>query len=178
MNVAAGFGVWITGLPASGKSTLARALARELEAAGLETEVLDSDALRRVLTPHPTYGDEERDAFYGAMAHIGELLARHGVAVIFAATANRRIHRKRARDRIGRFIEVFADCPLETCMSRDPRGIYRQASAGGTTTLPGVQRTYEPPERPDVVVRTDREAPQAGARRVMEVIRTRGWLSG
>jgi adenylylsulfate kinase len=178
MNVAPGFGVWISGLPASGKSTLALALARELEAAGLRTEILDSDALRRVITPNPTYGDDERDAFYGAMTHIGELLVRHGVAVIFAATANRRIHRERARHRIGRFIEVFTDCPLETCVSRDPKGIYRNALAGGTSTVPGVQRTYERPEHADVVVPSDRETPEAAARRVLEVLRARGCLSG
>ena len=173
-----GFGVWITGLPASGKSTLAHALAGELASAGCETEILDSDALRQVLTPNPTYSDDERDAFYAAMAHVGELLARHGVAVVFAATANRRLHRDRARRRIERFIEVFVDCPLELCMSRDSKGIYRMASAGRSTTVPGVQATYEPPERPEVVVRSDREAPAAAARRVMDVLRARGYLSG
>lgn len=176
--MAHGFGLWITGLPASGKSTLARALAHELEAAGLEWEILDSDELRRVLTPHPTFSDEERDTFYEAMAHIGALLARHGVAVVFAATANRRIHRERARRRIERFLEIFVDCPLELRMSRDPKGIYRMASAGQASTVPGVQVDYEPPEHPDVIVRSDREAPEVGARRVMEVLGARGYLSG
>lgn len=171
-----GFAVWITGLPASGKSTVAAALAHELKAREVSFAVLESDALREVLTPRPTYSEEEREVFYGAMAYIGRLLTEHGIAVIFDATANRRRYRERARQQIPRFVEVHVDCPLEVCMARDPKGIYRRARAGAAETVPGMQATYEPPEHADVVVHGDREAPESAARRVVATIVEKGYL--
>jgi adenylylsulfate kinase len=176
--VPSGIAVWITGLPASGKSTVTAALARELKARGLSVAVLESDALRQVLTPRPTYSEEEREVFYGAMAYIGRLLTEHGVTVIFDATANRRRYRERARQQIPRFVEVYVDCPLEVCMTRDPKGIYRRARAGAAGTVPGMQATYEPPEDPDVVIHGDRESPETAARRVVAAIVERGYLPG
>jgi adenylylsulfate kinase len=161
------FAVWITGLPSSGKSTVAAALASQLAARGADVAVLESDALRRVFTPRPAYDEAERDAFYQAMAYVGKLLVEHGVPVIFDATANRRIYRDRARREISRFLEVYLDCPLAVCVQRDPKGIYRRGQVGDTGTVPGLQVAYEPPEQPDVVVRGDSEAPEAGAQRVL-----------
>jgi adenylylsulfate kinase len=174
--VPSGFAVWITGLPASGKSTVAAALTRELEARGATIAVLESDALRHVLTPHPLYTEEERDVFYGAMVHIGRLLTEHGVPVIFDATGNRRRYRDRARQQIPRFIEVYVDCPLEVCVARDPKGIYGKAGKGGASTVPGLQVSYEPPEHPEVVIRGDREAPEVAARRVVAMLVAKGYV--
>jgi adenylylsulfate kinase len=171
----AGFAVWITGLPASGKSTITRALVRELAGRGVEAAVLESDVLRSVMTPHPTYSDEERKNFYAALVYIGALLARHGVPVIFDATANRRVYRAAARSAIGDFVEVFVDSPLDVCVARDPKGIYRTARAGGAKTVPGVQTPYEAPERPDVVV-SGEEPPDRAARAIVRVLEDRGYL--
>ncbi|MBI2930342.1 MAG: adenylyl-sulfate kinase [Planctomycetes bacterium] len=171
------FAVWITGRPASGKTTIAGALVRRLHRLGLEPEVLESDVFRTFLTPRPTFGEEERVAFYRAMAHVGELLTRHGVPVIFDATANRRAYRDLARRKIPRFIEVFVDCPLDLCVARDPKGLYRKAQAGGTTTLPGVQVDYEAPERPDVHVHSDREDPDAAAGRIVDLLEQIGYVA-
>jgi adenylylsulfate kinase len=173
-----GFAVWITGLPASGKSTLAAALSRELSTRGINVAVLESDALRRILTPHPRYSEEERDIFYRAMATIGRLLAEHGVPVIFDATANRRVYRDHARQHIPRFVEVYVDCPLDVCMDRDPKGIYTKARKGEATAVPGIQSTYEPPVSPELVVRGDREAPEAAARRIVATLVDKGYLAG
>ncbi|HET9325311.1 MAG TPA: adenylyl-sulfate kinase [Candidatus Eisenbacteria bacterium] len=174
--MSAGFAVWITGLPASGKSTVARALVDALTAAGVESEVLESDALRPILTPSATYDETERDVFYRAVTHLGALLARHGVAVIFDATAPRRVHREGGRAVIPRFLEVLMDCPLETCMARDPKGIYRAAREGHATTVPGVQSRYEAPSDPDLIVRADHETPEAAAARIVEELKARGWI--
>jgi adenylylsulfate kinase len=160
-----GFAVWITGLPASGKSTVAAALASELRARGVAVEVLESDVLRQIFTPHPRYDEAEREVFYGQIAYLGALLARHGVAVIFDATANLRAYRDNARQRIPRFLEVYVDTPLEVCMRRDPKGIYRQGRA-----VPGLQAAYEPPLHPDLVIHGDQEAPSAARRIVTKLI--------
>jgi adenylylsulfate kinase len=173
-----GFAVWITGLPASGKSTLASALVRALKARGVAVAVLESDSLRRILTPHPRYTEEERDVFYGAMVYIGRLLTEHGIPVIFDATGHRREYRDRARAEIRGFIEVYVECPMEVCVSRDPKGIYRKARAGAAATVPGVQAPYQPPEHPEVVVRGDQDGPDEAARRVVATLMEKGYLAG
>jgi adenylylsulfate kinase len=176
VNTEPGFAVWLTGLPSSGKSTLAAALSTLLAARGVDAAVLESDALRQVLTPNPVYSEEERDGFYRAMAYIGKLLVEHGVPVIFDATANCRAYRDRARREIARFLEVYVDCPLSVCIARDAKGIYKRGQEGATTTVPGLQAAYEPPEQPDLVVRGDREAPEEAARRVITALIAKNYL--
>jgi adenylylsulfate kinase len=170
--------VWVTGLPASGKSTLVKALTAELAARGVGAEVLESDALRHVFTPNPRYDEAERDAFYQQILFVGALLIRHGVPVIFDATANRRSHRDAARQAIPRFLEVYLDTALEECLARDPKGIYAKAGAGTASAVPGLQAAYEPPEHPDVVVHGDRETPEASAQRVVEKLVEKGYVTG
>lgn len=147
-----GWAVWITGLPASGKSTLARAVASKLEDMGVRVQVLESDELRRVLTPRAGYSDEERETFYNAMVYIGVLLTSNGVNVLFDATANRRRWREKAREEIPRFMEIHVDTPLEVCRKRDPKGIYRKADQGRADTVPGAQEIYEAPKDPELRV--------------------------
>jgi adenylylsulfate kinase len=171
-----GFAVWITGLPASGKSTLALALNKLLSDRCVNVAVLESDALRRVFTPHPRYDEEEREVFYGAMVYLGRLLTEHGVSVIFDATANRRVYRNRAREQISRFLEIYVDCPLDVCISRDPKGIYRKATEKTATTVPGVQAAYEPPEHPDLLVRGDLGMTKVAAQQIATLLLQRGYL--
>lgn len=129
--------------------------------------VLESDLLRQIFTPHPRYDEEERDNFYRQMAYVGILLTQHGVPVIFDATANRRIYRDRVWQQIAKFLEVYVDCPLTICISRDPKGIYRAARMGTANAVPGLQAVYEPPQEPDLVVRGDEEAPEVAAQRIV-----------
>lgn len=170
------FAVWITGLPASGKSTLARALAEELARRGTRVCILESDALRKILTPAPKYDEAERDTFYGAVARLAEFLTVHGVPAIIDATENRRAYRDRARGRIPNFLEVHVECPLSVCLSRDPKGIYRRGLEGTASDVPGLTAEYEPPLRPDLVVRGDREDPGDAARTIVEILAARGFL--
>jgi len=170
------FAIWITGLPASGKSTITRALREQLAGRGIDVAVLESDAVRKILEEQPSYDPEARARFYRYLAYAGVLLTQHGVPVIFDATANRRIYRDWARQQIPRFIEVFIDCVLETCMARDPKGIYRKASEGGAHTVPGLQEPYEPPEAADIVVDSKHD-PALAAERILEKLKERGYLA-
>ena len=172
----AGFAVWLTGLPASGKSTLAAALAGELAGRGLRVQVLDSDELREVLTPDPTYSLREREWFYRVMVYVGGLLVHNGANVIFAATANRRRYRERAHETIERFGEVYVRCSLKTCMARDSKGVYAKALAGEAQTVPGLQVPYEPPESPILKVNTEACAPSACVRRVVARLEALGYV--
>lgn len=147
-----GFAVWITGLPSSGKSSITRELMKLLEARGVAALVLESDEMRKILTPEPTYGPEERDRFYRALALFGELVTRKGIHAVIDATANKRAYRERARTLIPKFVEVYVECPLEVCMQRDPKGIYAQAALQKASTVPGLQSVYEPPLHPDVTL--------------------------
>jgi adenylylsulfate kinase len=147
-----GFAVWITGMPSSGKSTVAKKLAQAIRGRGLPVVVLESDALRMIVTPDATYKEEERDKFYHELVRIGDVIIKNGVNVIFDATANKRSYRDRARTTIEKFVEVYVQCPLEICKKRDPKGIYRKAAEGRSTTVPGAQSPYEPPERPEVTL--------------------------
>lgn len=132
------FAIWVTGLPASGKSTLVAALKTQLADRGIDAAVLESDVLRAILTVKPHYDEQEREAFYRQMVYIGTLLAQHGVPVIFDATANRRAYRDQARSQIPRFLEVYVNSPLEICIARDPKGIYRKAREDEAGSVPGL----------------------------------------
>ena len=170
----AGFAIWFTGLPSSGKTTLAHALSGLLRERGLAVQVLDSDELRRRLTPNPVYSEDERDWFYDTVVFLAELLTANGVNVVIAATASRRVYRQRARDRIACFAEVYVVCSPEVCRARDPKGLWERADRGEITNLPGGGASYEAPHAPEAVVDTDRHSPQAAAQRVMGQLDERG----
>ena len=161
------FAVWITGLPASGKSTVAAKLVNQLLDRGVDVALLESDELRKIFTPHPRYDPDERDMFYRQMVYVGVLLTQHGVPVIFDATANRRLYRCWARQQIPKFVEAYVECPLATCIARDPKGIYRRAREGKAETVPGLQAAYEAPEKPEIMLHGDRDSPEDEARRVV-----------
>jgi adenylylsulfate kinase len=170
------FAVWLTGLPASGKSTVARALAAELAGKGIRAAVLESDALRREITPNASYYDAERDAFYATVSYLAGVLVSHGVPVIVDATANRRAYRDRARKAIPRFLEVHVRCPPAVCQARDPKGIYRRGADGTAQNVPGVSAPYEPPLLPEVVVDGERDDPAAAARQIVSALERKGYL--
>jgi adenylylsulfate kinase len=170
------FAVWLTGLPASGKSTIAAQLSRQIRGLGIDVTILESDALRKLFSTQSNYDDQDREYFYGSLAFVGRVLVDHGISVIFDATANRRKYRDRARQVIPRFVEVFVECPLETCMRRDPKGIYRKAQEGQASHVPGLQAGYEPPETPDFVVRGDKDDPADAARNVINLLVQKGYI--
>ena len=164
------FAIWITGLPASGKSTIVAALKPRLESLGHSIEVLESDEVRRALTPEATYSQVERDLFYRALALMGAKLVAHGVTVIFDATASRREYRDFARGLIPRFLEVAVECPLETCMQRDYKGTYKRGQRGESSTVPGLQSPYESPLNPDLTIDTTINTASEAAVKVMELV--------
>jgi len=175
--VGAAFAIWMTGLPASGKSTITRALVQKLAGRQVSVAVLESDSLRQALTPRPTYSEEDREAFYRTMTYIGRVLVAHGVPVVFDATANRRAYRAGARAAIERFVEVYVACPLEVCMSRDPKGLYQKARSGQASTVPGMQAPYEAPEPPDIVVPGYGTSPDSDADTIVSALENMGFLT-
>jgi adenylylsulfate kinase len=148
----AGVVIWITGLPASGKTTFAQRLRSELLARGVCCVVLlDGDEVRRAVTPALGYNDRDRTAFYSGLGRMAALLARQGLLVIVSATSPLRRHRASARAVAPRFVEVWVRTPVDECERRDPKGLYQRARAGGMPSFPGVTAPYETPVEPEVV---------------------------
>lgn len=164
--------IWITGLPGSGKSTVADAL-REAEPGFC---ILRMDELRKVATPSPTYSEEERDILYRALVFAARTVSGLGHDVIIDATGNLRKWRDLARDIIPGYAEVYLRCPLELCMEREkrrleargaPADIYEKARRGWP--VPGLSAPYEEPEAPEVLI----EAGSAGIDEQVAAIRSK-----
>jgi adenylylsulfate kinase len=166
------FAVWLTGLSGSGKSAIARELLAQLHARGVAAAVLESDVMRRQLTPYPRYDEADRDFFYGVLSRMGALIVESGRPVVFDATANLRRYRDDARSRIARFAEVYVDTPLEVCRARDTKGLYK----GDAKNLPGVGALYEPPLKAEVVLHGDRGTPDEAASAVLGFLSGQGWI--
>ena len=112
--------IWITGLPASGKSTVAKLLKAKLDEMEVNVAVLESDELRKSFTPNPDYSEDERNKFYSRVIDIGKTLTKNGVNVIIDATGHKKIWRETARKEYPQFLEIYLKCPLEICKLRDP----------------------------------------------------------
>ncbi len=167
-----GWVVWLTGLPASGKTTVAQAMQEQLHAANVNVVLLDSDEVRKVLTPTASYTPEARDFFYSELVGLAAILDRQGVNVIIAASGNRRHHREEARRQLVHFMEVWVQCPLDVCRARDPKGLYAQAGSSQASSsqyrhLPGVGADYEAPDAADVIVDTSQQTPAQSAQQII-----------
>lgn len=146
--------VWITGLPGSGKSTIARLAA----GATIPSEVLDGDEVRASLWPELGFSREDRDENIRRIGILARVLSRHGVTVFVAAVSPYRAARDECRLLApGRFLEVFCDCPLDILIDRDPKGLYRRAAAGEIRNLTGVGDPYETPTSPEILLHTGSE---------------------
>lgn len=175
-----GWCVWVTGLPGSGKSTISHEILEKLKERNIHAQVLSSDMLRKVITPKPSYTEDERKIVYGAIVFVAKLLTENGVNVIIDATANRREYRRRAREKIPRFMEAYVRCPLEICIEREserkegvfhsPRGVYKKAFTGESATVPGIGAPYEEPLKPEVTVDSDKLTSKECAERILKKI--------
>jgi adenylylsulfate kinase len=163
-----GFTVWLTGLPSSGKSTLARLLKEELDQAGFPVEVLDGDEVRQRLTKGLGFSKQDREENILRIAYVAKLLTRVGAVAITAAISPYQASRERAKLEIGRVIEVYVKCPLSVCMQRDVKGLYAKAIKGQIQNFTGISDPYEPPTNPHVVVNTDTESIEESLTKILD----------
>lgn len=171
-----GFVVWLTGLPASGKTTIARELERALRERGLKVEVMDGDEVRQGLSRDLGFSKEDREKHAMRVAYVSKLLARNGVAVIVALISPYRSFREGVRREIENFVEVYVRCPVEECSRRDPKGLYARALAGEIPDFTGVNDPYEEPENPEVVLDTLQENTQESVGKLLSWLSENGYL--
>lgn len=171
MSDTPGFVLWLTGEPAAGKTTLARALRQQLLAEGIPSVIIDSDELRAVLTPTPTYAESEREWVYGVIGHLARWLSGSGINVLIAATGNRQRYRDDLRHNVTRFAEVHVRSDEATRRNRDWKGLYTQVDSGQIDNVPGIDGIYEPPLAPEATVDTARLAPDEAADSVVAQLR-------
>ncbi|AVX20235.1 MULTISPECIES: adenylyl-sulfate kinase [Carboxydocella] len=153
-NKEKGFILWFTGLSGAGKSTLSGLVAEELRRRGKKVEILDGDEVRENLSKGLGFSKEDRDTNIKRIGFVAKLLARNGVVAITAAISPYRETRDYVRSTYPDFVEVFVDCPLEKCIERDVKGLYKKALAGEIPQFTGVSDPYEPPLNPEIVVKT------------------------
>jgi len=171
-----GFTLWFTGLPSSGKSTIADAVAERLRERGLKVERLDADIIRKHLWKELGYSKEDRDENIRRVAFLAKLLTRNGVAVLTSFISPYRELRDYARREIGDFVEVYVECPVEVCAERDTKGLYRKAFAGEIQNFTGVSDPYEEPLNPEVVLRSDKETLEECVSKTTKKLEELGYL--
>ncbi len=169
-----GFVLWLTGLSGAGKSTLARTVTADLDARGHRVELLDGDEVRTNLTQGLGFSRADRDTNIARIGYVAGKLAKHGVAVVVAAISPYREARDKVRANVPNFVEVFVDAPLETCVQRDPKGLYAKAIAGEISNFTGVSDPYEPPLDAELVLHTEAEPVARSAGRILAGLEARG----
>src|SRR5919205_1411655 len=172
-----GFTLWFTGLSGAGKTTIAEIVEHELRIRTRKIEVLDGDIVRTNLSKGLGFSREDRDTNVLRIGFVADLLTRNGVGVIVSAISPYKEVRDQVRRNVGEdFVEIFVDAPLEVCAERDVKGLYKKAFSGEIEQFTGVSDPYEPPNAPDLVLKTDEESPEESAQKVIEKLEFFGYL--
>ncbi|MBV8865779.1 MAG: adenylyl-sulfate kinase [Acidobacteriaceae bacterium] len=169
-----GVTIWLTGLSSAGKTTIALALCDQLRARKRHVELLDGDELRQNLCKDLGFSKDDRNENIRRIAYVASLLTRNGVIVLVSAISPYGEARKKAREQIGNFVEIYVNAPLNVCESRDVKGLYKRARAGELYGMTGIDDPYEPPASPEIECCTDRESLAESVAKVMQGIQR--WL--
>ena len=171
-----GFTLWFTGLPCSGKSTLAEVIQERLRAAGDKVELLDGDVIRTNLSKGLTFSKEDRDINIKRVGFVCDLLSRNGVVAIAACISPYKAVRDEVRAGIADFVEVYAKASLDACIQRDVKGMYQKALRGEMKGFTGVDYPYEEPPNAEIVVPTDEESIEQSVERIFGRLAELGYL--
>ena len=168
--------IWMTGLSASGKSTIAYTLEHAQVQRGRLAYVLDGDNIRHGLNKNLGFSAEDRTENIRRIGEVGKLYVDAGIITITAFISPYRADRQIARETVGEgsFYEVFCDTPLEVCEERDPKGLYKKARAGEIKGFTGIDDPYEAPEKPELVIDTSKMSPQEATIALVEMLEKAG----
>jgi adenylylsulfate kinase len=171
-----GVTVWFTGLSGAGKTTINQRLEEKLRWHGYRVEVLDGDVVRQNLTKGLGFSKEDRDENIRRIGFVAHLLTRNEVIVLVSAISPYREIRDEVKKRIGDFVEVYVNAPLEVCEGRDVKGLYKKARAGEIKHFTGIDDPYEPPLNPDVECHTDAESEDESLAKVWLHLQAAGYI--
>ena len=177
MDSQKGFTVWFTGLPCSGKTTIADRVAQIIRNKGHRVERLDGDIVRQGLTSDLGFTKEDRDENIKRVTFVSKLLTRNSVIVLATFVSPYRERRKKTREEIGDFIEVYTRCPIEVCIERDVKGMFKKALAGEIINFTGIDDPYEEPENPELILDTDKESIDESIQKVLLKLKELGYVS-
>ena len=167
--------IWLTGLPGSGKTSIARALEKKIKMLNRKVEVLDGDEVRKWLSPEAGFTREDRERHLRRVAHVARLLARNGIIVICSFVSPYRSIRKEICKIVESdnllFLEIFVKCSLEECIRRDPKGLYKKALRGEIKNMTGLDDPYEEPEKPVLVLDAENRDAEENARILLKKLR-------
>ena len=171
-----GVTVWFTGLPCSGKTTIGDRVAEVLREKGHKVERLDGDIVRKSLTSDLGFSKEDRDENIKRVTFVAKLLTRNGVKVLATFVSPYIERRRKSREEIGEFMEVYVRCSVEECIRRDVKGMYRKALAGEITGFTGVDDPFEEPPNPELILDTDKETVEESVQKALEKMESLGYL--
>ena len=166
-----GVTVWFTGLPCSGKTTIADKLAPILREKGKNVERLDGDIVRKGLTRDLGFSKEDRDMNIERVTFVAKLLSRNSVIVLATFVSPYIERRRKTREEIGEYIEVYVKASVEECIKRDVKGMYKKALAGEIKNFTGVDDPYEAPASPEIIVDTDYETVDESVEKVLKLMK-------
>ena len=170
--------LWFTGLSGAGKSVVSDLVEQRLAAMGKHTMMLDGDNVRHGLNRDLGFTDEDRVENIRRVAEVSRLMTEAGLITLVSFISPFRSERRMAREMLGEgeFLEVFVDAPLAVCEQRDPKGLYKKARAGEIPNFTGIGSAYEPPEAPELHLRSDQASPEDLAGQVIGLLEARGML--
>ena len=171
-----GVTVWFTGLPCSGKTTIANKLADILKNRGFRVERLDGDIIREELTSDLGFSRKDRDENIKRVTFVAKLLTRNDVIVLATFISPYRERRNKSRKEIDDFLEVYVKCPVEECIKRDVKGMYKKALEGKIKGFTGIDDPYEEPIEPDLILETNKEKVEESVDKVLLLLKKTGYI--
>ncbi len=164
------FVIWLTGLPGSGKTTIANKINNELRIRNIKSEMLDGDELRKNISSELGFSKTDREIHVRRVVYLCDLLSRNKITCVVSLISPYIEMREFARKTLPNFVEVWVKCSIETCIQRDPKGLYKNAMDGKVSDLTGLQSTYEPPLRPEITLDTDVLDTQQCVKKVLDFL--------
>ncbi|HSB57702.1 MAG TPA: adenylyl-sulfate kinase [Nitrosopumilaceae archaeon] len=169
--------IWLTGIPGSGKTTIAYLLQDYYKKKNLPVDILDGDELRKTLSSDLGFSEKDRKEHNRRVIFVAKLLAKNGVTTIIPLISPYRETREFARKEIQNFVEVWVKASIDECKRRDPKGLYKKALAGEITNLTGLQAPYEEPENPELILDTEKHTPQECVEMILSKLQRLGYLT-
>jgi adenylylsulfate kinase len=169
--------IWLTGIPGSGKTTIALELQKYFENKGMPVDILDGDEIRKTLSKDLGLSPEDRKEHNRRVIFVAQILSKNGVTTIVPLISPYKETRAFARSEIPNFVEVWVKASVEECAKRDPKGLYKKAKAGEIKNLTGLQAPYEEPQNPEIVIDTEKYTVEESIDLIISTVKKLGYLN-